>query len=169
MGNNYGMIQTFKGIAMENNKEFRYIVRLANTDLDGNRIAVYGLMQIKGIGYRASELILKAAGIPKNKKIGELTDDEIDKLKKIIDNAGEHLPWWAVNRKRDLLTGKNLHLVGADLDLAVKDDIDLLKKIRAYRGIRHERGLPVRGQRTRSNNRSGMTVGVSRKKEEAKS
>ncbi|MGB9815295.1 MAG: 30S ribosomal protein S13 [Thermoplasmata archaeon] len=150
---------------MAEDKEFRYIVRLANTDLDGNRIAVYGLMAIKGIGYRASELILKAAGIPKTKKIGELSDDEIDRLKKILDNPGEHLPWWAVNRKRDLLTGRNIHLLVSDLELAIKDDIDLLKKIRAYRGIRHERGLPVRGQRTRSNDRRGLTVGVSKKKE----
>ncbi|MCI4434543.1 MAG: 30S ribosomal protein S13 [Thermoplasmata archaeon] len=150
---------------MAEDKEFKYIVRLANTDLDGNRIAVYGLMGIKGLGYRASELILKAAGIPKTKKIGELSDDEVDRLKKILDNPGEHLPWWAVNRKRDLLTGKNIHLLSSDLELAIKDDIDLLKKIRAYRGIRHERGLPVRGQRTKSNDRKGLTVGVSKKKE----
>ncbi|MEL9998498.1 MAG: 30S ribosomal protein S13 [Thermoplasmata archaeon] len=150
---------------MAEDKEFRYIVRLANTDLDGNRIAVYGLMGIKGIGYRASEMILKVAGINKFKKIGELTDDEIDRLKKILDKPGDHLPWWAVNRKRDLLSGKNLHYLSTDLELAIKDDIDMLKKIRAYRGIRHERGLPVRGQRTRSNDRRGLTVGVSKKKE----
>ncbi|MGC9138365.1 MAG: 30S ribosomal protein S13 [Thermoplasmata archaeon] len=166
MGNNLRKDTDGKKVEnMAEDKEFRYIVRLANTDLDGNRIAVYGLMAIKGIGYRASELILKAAGIPKTKKIGELSDDEIDRLKKILDNPGEHLPWWAVNRKRDLLTGKNIHLLVSDLELAIKDDIDLLKKIRAYRGIRHERGLPVRGQRTRSNDRRGLTVGVSKKKE----
>ncbi|MGC8709722.1 MAG: 30S ribosomal protein S13 [Thermoplasmata archaeon] len=166
MGNNLRKDTDGKKVEnMAEDKEFRYIVRLANTDLDGNRIAVYGLMAIKGIGYRASELILKAAGIPKTKKIGELSDDEIDRLKKILDNPGEHLPWWAVNRKRDLLTGRNIHLLVSDLELAIKDDIDLLKKIRAYRGIRHERGLPVRGQRTRSNDRRGLTVGVSKKKE----
>ncbi len=150
---------------MAENKDFKYIVRLANTDIDGNKTAIYGLMQIKGIGYRVSEILLKSAGIQKTKKIGELSDEDLDKLKKALDNASQILPWWGVNRKKDFFTGKNIHLIGSDLDLAIKDNIDLLKKIRAYRGIRHERGLPVRGQRTRSNGRVGLTVGVAKKKE----
>ena len=72
------------------------------------------------------------------------------------------------NRRKDLYTGKDLHLIGSEIDLIKREDINLLKKIRAYRGIRHEKGLPVRGQRTRSHKRTGLTVGVIRKKEMAK-
>ncbi|MGC8585317.1 MAG: 30S ribosomal protein S13 [Thermoplasmata archaeon] len=149
----------------EENKDFKYIVRLANTDIDGNKIAVYGLMEIKGIGRRAAEILLIAANIPKTKKVGEFTDEEIERLKNILNNPGEYMPSWAVNRKRDVYTGKNIHLISSDWDLSVKNDIDLMKKIRCYRGIRHERGLPVRGQKTRSNGRVGLTVGVTKKKE----
>ena len=53
--------------------------------------------------------------------------------------------------------------------MRLRDEINILKKIRSYRGIRHERGLPVRGQRTRANSRTGLTLGVSKKRALAKS
>ena len=69
-----------------------------------------------------------------------------------------------MNRRKDCYTGKDLHLIGADIDLTKREDINRLKKIRAYRGIRHELGLPVRGQRTRANGRRGLALGVSRRR-----
>ncbi|MEM3102642.1 MAG: 30S ribosomal protein S13, partial [Candidatus Caldarchaeum sp.] len=68
-----------------------------------------------------------------------------------------------LNRSRDPSTGRNLHLIGADLDLAVKEDIQTMMRTKSWKGIRHSLGLKVRGQRTRTTGRSGMTVGVSRK------
>jgi small subunit ribosomal protein S13 len=68
------------------------------------------------------------------------------------------------NRPKDLYTGAKRHLLGADVSMTVDDDINLLKKIRAYRGIRHETGQKVRGQRTKSTGRTGLIVGVKRKK-----
>ena len=52
-----------------------------------------------------------------------------------------------------------------DIDMRLRDEINIMKKIRSYRGIRHERGLPARGQRTRANNRKGLSLGVSKKRE----
>ena len=69
-----------------------------------------------------------------------------------------------LNRRKDPVTGEDMHLSESDLTMGVRQDIEFLKKIRAYRGIRHELGLPVRGQRTRSSFRKGRTVGVQRKK-----
>jgi small subunit ribosomal protein S13 len=77
----------------------------------------------------------------------------------------EGVPVWAKNHRREAGNGEDLNLVSNDLDIIIQDDINLMKKMKSYRGIRHENGKKVRGQRTRSNGRRGLTVGVQRKKE----
>ncbi len=148
----------------KSNGEFRHIVRILDTDLEGKRLVPYSLCGIKGIGRRVAQTIVATAGIDPRKKMGELSDDEIERLKVAISGAEKRLPWWMLNRRRDLLTGEDKHIMGSDLMLKFRDDLNLLRKIRSYRGIRHERGLKVRGQRTRSTGRKGMVVGVIRKK-----
>ncbi|NPA74487.1 MAG: 30S ribosomal protein S13 [Euryarchaeota archaeon] len=145
--------------------DFKYIVRIAETDIDGNRPLLYALMSIKGIGYRVAEGIVKKMSLNPKVKIGDLSDEEIEKLRGYIENDIEDiLPVWMKNHRRVYLTGEDKHILATDLDLQIQDDINRLKRIRAYRGIRHERGLAVRGQRTRSNGRRGLAVGVSRRK-----
>ena len=148
----------------EENEEFKYIVRIAATDIDGNKPTKYALMQIKGIGYMVANAIVNYTGVDGRERIGKLSEEDIEKISNAISNLNEWLPPWMRNRRKDLFTGEDKHLIGSEIDLTKREDINLLKKIRAYRGIRHERGLPVRGQRTRSNKRSGLTVGVIRKK-----
>lgn len=143
--------------------EFKYIVRITEVDLDGNRTLLEGLTKIRGIGARLSGVIVNILGIDKYKKIGNLTDDEIEKLKDVVSNLDKNLPAWILNRQKEIYTGKNMHVLESDLKLAVKDDIDLMKKIRCYKGIRHEKGLKVRGQRTKTHGRTGLSVGVVRK------
>jgi small subunit ribosomal protein S13 len=95
-----------------------------------------------------------------------LPDTEIDKLKKVVEeDATKILPVWMVNRREDIETGEDKHVMGMDLSMSLREDLDLMKEMRSYKGIRHERGLRVRGQRTRSSGRTGAIVGVSRKKE----
>ncbi len=147
----------------EENKEFKYIVRIAATDIDGNKPTRYALTQIKGINFMVANAIINYSGVDGKERIGNLSDEEIEKLSKAIETINDWLPSWLRNRRKDLYTGKDLHLIGTEIDLTLREDINLLKKIRSYRGIRHERGLPVRGQRTRSNKRRGLTVGVVRK------
>ena len=69
-----------------------------------------------------------------------------------------------VNRRKDIETGEDRHLVGVDLKFMQEQDIKRMIKIKSYKGVRHMFGLPVRGQRTRSSFRGGRTVGVIRKK-----
>lgn len=147
----------------EKKPEFKYIVRIADTDLDGNRSVAYGLTKIKGISIRCSEAIADAAKVPRYKKLGELSDEEIEKLKECVENLPKYLPGWLLNRMYELYSGSHTHLVGSELELGVKEDIGLMRKIRCYKGIRHEQGQRVRGQRTRSHGRTGLTVGVVRK------
>ena len=146
-------------------KDFKYIVRLSNTDVDGEKKIVYGLASIKGIGVHMATLILYELGIDRNIKIGDLKDSQIEKIQDIIDEVSSKAPRWMLNHRKDLETGEDIHLIGSDIDMRLRDEINILKKIRSYRGIRHERGLRVRGQRTRANNRRGLALGVSKKRE----
>ncbi|EDY35850.1 ribosomal protein S13p/S18e [Aciduliprofundum boonei T469] len=145
--------------------EFKYIVRIADTDLDGNRPVIYAIQGIKGIGYRVAEGIVKDLNMDPKKKIGELSDEQIEEIRVLIEEKIEEmLPSWMMNHRKDYFTGEDRHILSTELDLQKQDDINRLKRIKCYRGVRHEKGLRVRGQRTRSNGRSGLTVGVSRKK-----
>jgi len=147
----------------EENKEFKYIVRIAATDIDGNKPTRYALTQIKGINYMVANAILNRTGVDGRERIGNMSDEDIEKLSNAIETINDWLPVWMRNRRKDLFTGEDKHLIGTEIELTLREDINLLRKIRSYRGIRHERRLPVRGQRTRSNKRRGLTVGVVRK------
>ena len=144
--------------------EFKHIVRIADTDLDGKKPIVHALTGIKGVGLRMARSIVNHLGINAMTKLGELDDETIDRLKKFVEEEIESLPSWMLNRRKDLHTGKDLHLLSKDVDFAKKLDIERLIKMKAYRGVRHARGYKVRGQRTRSTGRKGMTVGVIRRK-----
>ena len=144
--------------------DFRYIVRIANTDVAGEKTLARGLTSIKGIGTHMSILIIDATGLDRNLKMGNLTDAQIETIKEALENATNTAPKWMLNHRKDIETGKDIHLMGGEIDIRLRDEINIMKKIRSYKGIRHERGLAVRGQRTRANNRKGLTLGVSKKR-----
>jgi len=143
---------------------FKHIVRIADTDLDGNKNVIHALTGIKGIGIRMARSITNHLGIDGSRKLGDLEDETIEKLKKFIEEDIESLPSWLLNRRADYYSGANLHLLSKDVDFAKMVDIERLIKMRCYRGDRHAKGKKVRGQRTRSTGRKGRTVGVVRKK-----
>jgi small subunit ribosomal protein S13 len=148
----------------KNNEELKHLVRIMNTDLQGSKPVQYALTGIPGIGRRTAILIARDAGVDPAATLGYLPDEEVVKLDNAIEKFEDIVPSWMLNRQKDLTTGQDKHLLGTDIILTFREDINTLKKIRAYRGIRHERGLKVRGQRTKSTGRRGSTVGVSRKK-----
>jgi len=144
---------------------YRYVVRLANTDLDGSLPLVYGLAGIKGVGFNTALAILRVAGINPWKLTGELSDEEIRKIESIlVDPLSNGIPGWMLNRRKDYETGLDLHLIGSDLIFKARQDIEREIKIKSWRGIRHSLGLKVRGQRTATTGRFGPTVGVTKKK-----
>lgn len=149
----------------EHSDDFKYIVRIANTDIDGEKTLVRGLTSIKGVGMHISVLIVNETGIDKYAKMGDLKDAQIEKIQNALDNITKSAPSWMLNHRKDPETGEDIHLVGSDIDMRLRDEINIMKKIRSYQGIRHERGLAVRGQRTRANNRRGLALGVSKKRE----
>ena len=145
--------------------DYKYIVRIANTDINGDKKLVHGLTSIKGIGMHMSSLIANETGIDKNSKMGNLTDTQIEKIQRALENIINSAPSWMLNHRKDYETGEDIHLIGPEIDMRLRDEINIMKKIRSYKGIRHERGLTVRGQRTRANNRKGLTLGVSKKRD----
>ena len=142
-------------------EEFRHIVRIAEKDLDGTLKMNYALMNIKGIGAGLASVIVKKAGINPETRLGFLSDEEIEKIEDVIEKPAKYgLPGWLLNRPKDAQTGNDIHLIGSNLDLQIKMDVDEMKKIRSWRGYRHAYGLKVRGQRTRTTGRSGKAMGV---------
>ncbi|OYT44863.1 30S ribosomal protein S13 [Thermoplasmatales archaeon ex4484_6] len=148
----------------ERSPDFKYIVRIVNTDIDGERKIIDALTTIHGINYRISNILVKEMGVKKDMLMGDLSDDQVSKLVTLIESIPSNLPPWMLNRQRDIETGEDTHAIATELELIHNEDINQLRKIRSYRGIRHETGQKVRGQRSRSNGRTGATVGVSRKK-----
>ena len=145
-------------------EDFNFIVRIANSDIDGQKRTVIGIQQIKGVGKRVAQVVVKKAGVDPSVKIGSLSDEDVKKIEELITTYVEYAPEWAINRQNDYESGADMHLIGNDLELTQKDDINRMKMIRCSRGIRHEGHHKVRGQRTRSNGRHGLTMGVTRKK-----
>ncbi len=139
----------------------RGIVRFAETDLDGNRKLVESLAKVKGIGYSLACAIVKVSEMDGKRLLGSLTEQEIEKLEGVAMEPGKFgIPAYFLNRVSDPFTGERKNLVSSELAFTKKSDIDLMKKMRSYKGVRHELGQPVRGQRTRGNFRTGVTAGV---------
>lgn len=123
------------------------MARIAGVDLPRDKRVEIGLTYIFGIGRSRSNEILAKAGIDPDTRVKDLTEEEVSKLRHIIDNE---------------------YIVEGDLRREIALNIKRLKDINCYRGIRHRRGLPVRGQRTKTNARTRKgpkkTVGKKRKK-----
>ena len=109
------------------------MARIAGVDLPKNKRSEIGLTYIYGIGRTSSKQILAKAGIDPNKKIGDLNDDEVSKIRTIIQ--AEY---------------KTEGSMRSEMQMNIKRLMD----IGSYRGLRHRKGLPVRGQRTRTNSRT---------------
>lgn len=123
------------------------MARIAGVDLPRDKRIDVGLTYIYGIGHSSSRTILSNTGVAPETKVRELTDDELSKLREQIE--------------------RNYRVEG-DLRRDIQLNIRRLMEIGSYRGLRHRRGLPVRGQRTKTNarTRKGVkkTVGIRRKK-----
>ena len=109
------------------------MARLAGVDLPREKRVEYGLTYIFGIGLTSSRKILAEAQINPDTRVKDLTDEELAKLREIIENE---------------------YTVEGDLRRNIAYDIKRMTDIGCYRGIRHRKGLPVRGQRTKTNART---------------
>jgi small subunit ribosomal protein S13 len=128
------------------------LARIAGVDIPREKRVVISMTYIMGIGRSWSEKILKLANVNADTRVKDLSDEEVSRLRSVVDR---------------LASTKDI-LIEGDLRREVAMNIKRLVEIGSYRGLRHRRGLPVRGQRTRTNARGRRgpkrTVGVRRKK-----
>jgi small subunit ribosomal protein S13 len=151
-------------------QEYRHILRIMGTDVQGTLKTVYALTKIKGVSLILASAILKKAGVNPDVRVGFLTETEINKIEEIIKEPTKYsMPTWLFNKRKNAETGKDSHLISADLVLSTKTDIDEAKAIRSWRGYRHAYGLKVRGQRTKTTGRAGKSLGVKKKTLQQKS
>lgn len=132
-------------------------------DIPGAKKAIVGLTQIKGIGYSFATAILDTLKINTNTNIGFLSESNVQSIEKLITNpiAG-NFPVWFLNRRKDIETGVNRHLLTSDIPFTLRNDIERERITNSWRGYRHMYGLKVRGQCTRTTGRKGGAVGVAK-------
>ena len=146
-------------------EDFKHMIRIARRDINGNKTIENALADVRGVGKALSRAIGIVMKLDLNQKIGYLSDDEINKIEESIrDPKSLNIPDWMLNRRNDYETGETGHLIESDLMMTLREDLNRLKKTRSYKGRRHEVGLPVRGQRTKSTFRKGSSVGVRRRR-----
>ena len=109
------------------------MARVAGVDIPDNKRVEISLRRIYGIGPTVAHRITERANVPGNPKVGELSEDQLTRIREIVDKE---------------------YMVEGDLRREVNDNIRRLIDIGSYRGLRHRRGLPLRGQRTKTNART---------------
>ncbi|ADQ66845.1 30S ribosomal protein S13 [Halogeometricum borinquense] len=146
--------------APEEEEDLQYFVRIGQTDLDGTKTVERSLSDMKGIGKRTARIVADAAGVDRTETFGLLDQDDIDAVVDVVENFNDHAPEWMINRRDDFYTGETTHKTGSDLEQKRRHDINRMKMINSYKGVRHKRGQKVRGQRTKSTGRTEGTIGV---------
>jgi small subunit ribosomal protein S13 len=143
---------------------YKAVIRIAGVDLPGNVKVGYALPKIRGVGRSFSNAVLRGAGVNPDAPTGQLTDEEVSRIEDALREPGKYgIPSWLFNRQKDPFIGKSVHVVGPDLLIQLRKDVETMMKLKSWKGVRHALGLKVRGQRTRTTGRLGQTVGVKRK------
>ena len=149
---------------MSDDSDFKYIIRIANSDVSGEERLANALTSIRGIGPRISNAIVQKLKLDPNKLAGKLDDKSVVDIENAIMNLNDYVPDWLLNRQKDYDTGGDIHPVSVELKMTHDEDLNRMKKVKSYKGIRHASGHKVRGQRTYSNGRKGLALGVSKKR-----
>ncbi len=143
--------------------EYRHIVRILGNDIPGEKKVLVGLTQIRGIGYNFASSILEKININPDSSMGYMGEDEAAGIEEMIKNpVAAGFPVWFLNRRKDIETGQDMHLLTSDIEFTVRKDVERERQANSWRGYRHLYGLKVRGQRTRTTGRKGSTVGVAK-------
>ena len=143
--------------------QYENLIRILGNDIPGEKKTLIGLTQIRGIGYMFANAMLQILKINPDSKIGTLSPEHVSSIDKIIqDPQSADFPTWFLNRRKDVETGDDMHLITSDIAFNIRNDIEREKGVFSWRGYRHMYGLKVRGQRTRCSGRKGGAVGVAK-------
>jgi len=145
----------------EEEEDLQYFVRIGGADLDGTKTVERSLSELDGIGTRtAARLVAEKADVDRNATFGLLDEDDLDAVVDIAENLEDHVPSWMTNRQNDFYPERRRTSSSAPTSARSRHDINRMKIIESYKGVRHKRGQKVRGQRTKSTGRSEGTIGV---------
>lgn len=138
-------------------------MRIVGNDIPGDKKVLVGLTNIRGIGYSFASAILERLNIDPNTSMGYMDAEKATEIENLIkDPLAAGFPAWFLNRRKDMDTGKDMHLLTSDIQFAIRNDVGRERQTGSWRGYRHMYGLKVRGQRTRTTGRKGGTVGVAK-------
>jgi small subunit ribosomal protein S13 len=141
--------------------EYKHILRIAGKDIDGSKKSIVALSSVRGLGYNYSQVLLQSLNINPSIRVGYLTENELQEIEDTIRNPAKiKMPAWYLNRRADMDTGSDTHLITSELEFTITNDINREKSVMSWRGYRHMFGLRVRGQHTRTTGRRGSAVGV---------
>ena len=146
--------------ADEEDEDIQYFVRIGQTDLDGTKSVERALTDMNGIGRRVARIIAEKADVDRTAILGKLDEDTIDTVVEHVEGYADEVPAWLTNHQDDFFTGETTHEIGNELNMSRRQDINRMKMIDSYKGVRHNRGQKVRGQRTKSTGRTEGTIGV---------
>ncbi len=150
--------------------EFKAILRIADKEVKGETPLLHAMSLAAGASFMFANAIAKVLKLDTKQQVGFVPTTDLDKIEEVMKNPSKYdIPKWLFNRRKDVDTGEDRHIISSDLDLTKKFDIRRLRRIKCYVGTRHARGdknlkVRVRGQKTRTTGRRGKTVGVVRKK-----
>jgi small subunit ribosomal protein S13 len=146
--------------AEDEDEDIQYFVRIGQADLDGTKSVERSLTELNGIGRRAARIIADKAEVDRRATFGGLDQEKIDEVVDLVEGFAEEVPDFLANHRNDFFDGETTHQIGNDLELTRRQDINRMKMIDSYKGVRHKRGQKVRGQRTKSTGRTEGTIGV---------
>ena len=156
-------IGVISNLAYLSAQEYRHIVRIVGNDIPGDKKLLLGLTQIRGIGRSFATAVLDSLNIDPNTNIGYLSDSQVKSIEGILsDPIAAKFPTWFLNRRKDVETGQDKHLITSDIEFTIRNDVERERITGSWRGYRHMFGLKVRGQRTRTTGRKGGAVGVAK-------
>jgi len=111
-------------------KTTRRIIRLLATDIDGDLDVLSAMRKIKGVNFMFANAVCNVMGIDKKRKIGGLSQEETKSIEDFIKNP--KVPSWLLNRRKDNETGNDIHITKIGIDLKKREDINVMRRIRAY-------------------------------------
>jgi len=136
--------------------EYKHILRIAGKDIEGGKKVIVAISEIKGVGYNFAQVLTQTLNINPDRRVGFLTDGELREIEQAIANPTKAgVPPWYLNRRKNMDSGLNQHMITSDLDFAASNDVEREKLVMSWRGYRHMFGLRVRGQCTRTTGRKG--------------
>ncbi|CAO3592449.1 unnamed protein product [Absidia cylindrospora] len=109
--------------------QFQHIIRLLNTNVDGKDKIVIALTSVKGVGRRFANVACKKADVDLNKRAGELTNEELERIVTILQNPAQYkIPNWFLNRQKDIVDGKYSQVISNVLDTKMREDLERMKR-----------------------------------------